>query len=422
MRRVSNSLRILVLTGCALWLMRTPIIHAQGGCIKQFYAENGTPCFDCCPKQPQDINISDGTEIDGSQGIKSLFPRTADCGSGSCNGGACGTTAYYVEANDPSCCLPSGFPCNQGTCCNGLICLSNNTCGSCIANGQSCQSSSDCCTGNCAGGYCSPTSCPETASCNDYSPGVFPADPCMYPSGGCPSGYNQSNYCCYNATPIVIDALGQGFHITDVNHGVQFKFFPNKPPVQVSWTDAAFRNGWLALDRNGNGLIDDATELFGNLTSQPQNPNRNGYIALAVFDDPQNGGNGNGLIDPGDTVYRRLRVWIDANHNGVSEPGELHRLRELGVFSIDLRYRLSKYVDPNGNQFRYQARIRDKQAGDTTLAMTLSWSLNSLQRTNKGVLSRYLCFGLIEPRFNCDKLVSPSDVATAVGTREKPEG
>ena len=176
----------------------------------------------------------------------------------------------------------------------------------------------------------------------------------------CRGAFLAIYFCRYSCH--VIDALGQGFHLTDVNHGVQFKFFTNKPPVQVSWTDAAFRNGWLALDRNGNGLIDDATELFGNLTSQPQNPNRNGYIALAVFDDPQNGGNGNGLIDPRDTVYDRLRVWIDANHNGVSEPGELHRLRELGVFSIDLRYRMSKYVDPNGNQFRYQARIRD-QAG-----------------------------------------------------------
>ena len=137
----------------------------------------------------------------------------------------------------------------------------------------------------------------------------------------------------YNATPILIDAAGQGFHLTDPTHGVQFKFFPNKPPVQISWTDAESSNGWLALDRNRNGLIDNATELFGNLTSQPPSADRNGFIALAAFDDPQNGGNGNGVIDSEDSVYDQLRIWIDKNHNAVGEPEELHTCGNSGSFA-----------------------------------------------------------------------------------------
>jgi len=65
------------------------------------------------------------------------------------------------------------------------------------------------------------------------------------------------------------------------------------------------------------------------------------------------------MIDPRDNVYGRLRVWIDANHDGISEPDELHTLPELDISRIDLQYRLSRYVDINGNQFRYRARIWD---------------------------------------------------------------
>jgi hypothetical protein len=128
----------------------------------------------------------------------------------------------------------------------------------------------------------------------------------------------------------------------------------------MSWPDQVGQNGWLALDRNGNGLIDDFTELFGNLTPQPESDSPNGFAALAVFDDPSNGGNGNGEIDAGDAIYDHLVVWIDANHNGVSEPEELHRLQDLGIFRISLKYHLASYVDPNGNHFRYKAAVWDE--------------------------------------------------------------
>lgn len=168
--------------------------------------------------------------------------------------------------------------------------------------------------------------------------------------GGC------EPYC--PTTPIIIDTQNQGFHLTSMAEGVKFTF--NGFLLQTSWTDPDYSNAWLALDRNGNGTIDNAGELFGELTPQPPSPNPNGYDALAVFDDPRNGGNGNGKIDPGDAVWPHLRLWIDRNHNGISEKTELTSLSEAGIFGIDLNYALLKRTDQHGNIFRYAAGIDDR--------------------------------------------------------------
>jgi hypothetical protein len=136
-----------------------------------------------------------------------------------------------------------------------------------------------------------------------------PGDKCC-PGGDCDPG--KCTVC-----PIVLDAFNEGYHLTSLASGVRFTVLPGGPLQQMSWTDANWRNGWLALDRNGDGTIDDFTELFGNYTAQPPSNTPNGFLALAVFDNPANGGNGNGFIDPGDAVYSHLWVWIDSNHNGV---------------------------------------------------------------------------------------------------------
>ena len=201
-----------------------------------------------------------------------------------------------------------------------------------------------------------------------------PSDPCSNPGnpGGCPNSADSffSNvHCCYeNQSPIIIDLQHSGFRLTDAADGVYFDFAGAGIPSLVSWLAPGDGNAWLALDRNGNGKIDSGRELFGNYTAQPSSANPNGFAALAEFDKPANGGNGDGVIDQRDAVFARLQLWTDDNHDGVSEPSELHSLQEFGIVAIDLQYRLSNWHDAYGNLFRFKGKVlRDQKWEDRTI-------------------------------------------------------
>jgi len=164
------------------------------------------------------------------------------------------------------------------------------------------------------------------------------------------------------SSPIVLDVSGEGFLLTSAKDGVQFDM-SGDGPVQMAWTARGAGNAFLSLP-GADGLVHNGKELFGNYTPQPPSNHPNGFLALAVYDDPKNGGNGDGIIDARDAIFSSLRLWIDANHDGISQLEELHTLPSLGINSISLAYKASEKTDQYGNVFRYRAQLNPDNPTD----------------------------------------------------------
>ena len=134
--------------------------------------------------------------------------------------------------------------------------------------------------------------------------------------------------------PLVFDLDDDGVELVSLDEsGVQFDFDNDNIAEATGWVSAD--DGLLVYDRNGNGQIDNISELFGSET-------QTGFEELKAFDS-----NNDNVIDSQDTQFGELRMWRDLNQNGISEANELQTLDEIGITSISLNAIPTSYAIEN---------------------------------------------------------------------------
>lgn len=182
-----------------------------------------------------------------------------------------------------------------------------------------------------------------------FRPCSMPGDPAGQPSGGQECIDDGDGNLVWKAceaastaasTPLVLSFDGAPVALTaslgafDVDGTMS---------VVTDWPAAA--TPWLALDRDGNGSIDDGSELFGSATILGSGARAsNGFVALAELDS-----NGDGRITPEDAAWSSLRIWSDADGDRASRAAELASLDARRVLSIDLAYTSSRRCDARQN-------------------------------------------------------------------------
>ena len=152
-------------------------------------------------------------------------------------------------------------------------------------------------------------------------------------------------------SPIVIDLGNNGIRLGDTGVGVYFDINANGTRDHIQWVRPGGDEAFLALDRSGNGLVDDGSELFGigtPLVLEGRNA-PNGFVGLAQYDARQLGGNDDGLITEADAIWPQLRLWLDANADGRATRDEMRTLRAAGISALETIPKVRKYADEAGN-------------------------------------------------------------------------
>ncbi len=201
-------------------------------------------------------------------------------------------------------------------------------------------------SGGGGGGSGVDTSCDAA---NTFQPCELPNDAAGTPSGGqsCEPDANGDLHwtTCTdagtaNSTPLVLSF--DGAPVTFQSSVCAFAI-NGTMSVATDWPTA--RTPWLALDRNGNGAVDDGSELFGSATVLSSGERaENGFIALRELDTDRDG-----QLTPADAGWSQLRLWNDGDADRVSSSSELSPLGARRLVSIDLGYAVERRCDDHGN-------------------------------------------------------------------------
>jgi hypothetical protein len=163
---------------------------------------------------------------------------------------------------------------------------------------------------------------------------------------------NQTQTCEEppNCPIIIATSTSAAYKLTSAEDGVSFDLNDDGAAERVAWTEPKAEIAFLAIDRDGDGMITSGKELFGNHTLPGIS---NGFDALIKMVRDSDNGIVTGSVNIENPLFARLLLWTDTNHNGVSEPSELVSVSEL-FSDIGLGYQIHNRVDGHGNRFAYR--------------------------------------------------------------------
>jgi len=169
--------------------------------------------------------------------------------------------------------------------------------------------------------------------------------------------------------PLTLDLDGDGIETLASNGHKGALFDHSNDGIRTATGWVSKDDGFLVYDRNGDGVVNDGSELFGDNTLLKNGERAaNGYQALKELDD-----NGDGKVDAADSAFAKLRVWRDLNQDGISQEGELLTLNEAKVKALNLANKNADRDLGNGNTLAEEGTYTDsdgneKQMGDLNLA------------------------------------------------------
>ena len=158
--------------------------------------------------------------------------------------------------------------------------------------------------------------------------------------------------------PLALDLDGDGIETRGADGRVVFDHNNDGVKTGTGWLRPD--DGWLVLDRNSNGTIDNGGELFGVDTVKSDGTKASdGFDALSDLDS-----NNDGVFDAKDTRFADVRVWRDLNQDGVSQSNELSTLAANNIRSINLNK--TSATTPLGNGNAQTATATFTRTDDTT--------------------------------------------------------
>ncbi len=143
--------------------------------------------------------------------------------------------------------------------------------------------------------------------------------------------------------PLILDLDNDGIETVGTEAGVLFDANADGIKNGTGWVSKD--DGFLVWDKSGNGTIDTGRELFGDSFIKANGQTAlNGFDALSSLDD-----NADGKVNAADAAWSSLRVWIDADTDGVTDAGELKTLAALNITAVNTSNTVVNQTLPNGN-------------------------------------------------------------------------